>query len=418
MRNQFPGYYKPNEEGFDKLWKNCVFSFDTNILLNVYRYSPQSRERLFDIWQKLNERIWLPHQVALEYHNNRLNVISEQLEPYKELNKLLDEFLKKFDNKTEEYPSRKHSFSSHTDTKEVLKILENAHNQIKDILKTSRSSYPDLLESDSFLDEITQLFDEKVGKPYPEKDLLNHFNEAKNRFNKKQPPGYKDLDKSEPDRYGDVIIWFQLIDYAKSQNKPLIFVIDDEKEDWWRIHQGKTIGPRPELVQEMLEKAHVEFYLYKGAHFLDRAAKFLELEDKPEVVKEAEEIQHQIEQERKSITLNKSALDSIRALHQASASSIASDALSKVAANLDAIRKVTSDSVVRPEALSFSQHLMEHQKLVAVAKSLADATAESQLRVVKIADAYRNELLQRDSPIKKAEDVVLEAFRHSKKDIE
>jgi hypothetical protein len=419
MRNQFPGYYKPTEEEFKKLWENCIFSFDTNILLNVYRYSPESRERLFEIWRRLDDRIWLPHQIALEYLQERLDVISHQSKPYKELQEMLDASSKSFADKIGEF-SRRHSFSSYTDTNKLLKILEDAHSQIKNALNASGASYPDLLESDKFWDDITQIFDGKVGEPYSEEDLSKCFKKAKNRVEQKQPPGYKDSAKSEPERYGDVIIWFQLIDYVKSQKKPLIFVTDDEKEDWWlkHKHKGKTIGPRPELIQEMLSEGGVKFYLYTGDRFLKYAEKFLKLKEEPEVVKEAEEIRHQVEQERKSITLNKSALDSIRALHQASASSIASDALSKVAANLDAIRKVTSDSVVRPEALSFSQHLMEHQKLVAVAKSLADATAESQLRVVKIADAYRNELLQRDSPIKKAEDVVLEAFRHSKKDIE
>jgi PIN like domain len=83
MRNQFPGYYKPSEEEFKKLWGECIFSFDTNVLLNIYRYSPKSRERLFEVWRKLNKDIWLPHQVALEYLQERLNVISHQSKPYK-----------------------------------------------------------------------------------------------------------------------------------------------------------------------------------------------------------------------------------------------------------------------------------------------------------------------------------------------
>jgi predicted nucleic acid-binding protein len=155
MRNQFPGYYKPSEEEFKKLWGKCIFSFDTNILLNVYRYSPKSRKRLFEIWQKLNKRIWLPHQVALEYLQERLNVISHQSKPYKDLHEVLDDASKKFTEKIEEF-SKRHSFSSHTDTQKLLKILESSHNQIKEILNTSSTSYPDLLESDSFWNDITQ----------------------------------------------------------------------------------------------------------------------------------------------------------------------------------------------------------------------------------------------------------------------
>nr|WP_315870943.1 PIN-like domain-containing protein [Trichocoleus desertorum] len=81
MRNLFPGHYKPTENEFEQIWQSCTFSFDTNILLNVYRYTPRSAERLFEIWQKLSDRIWLPHQVAYEYHQERLHVISHQLIP-------------------------------------------------------------------------------------------------------------------------------------------------------------------------------------------------------------------------------------------------------------------------------------------------------------------------------------------------
>ena len=31
-------YYRPTESEFKKLWKDCVFAFDANTLLNVYRY--------------------------------------------------------------------------------------------------------------------------------------------------------------------------------------------------------------------------------------------------------------------------------------------------------------------------------------------------------------------------------------------
>lgn len=203
MRNQFPGYYKPSEEEFKNLWENCIFSFDTNILLNVYRYSPKARERLFEIWQKLNERIWLPNQVAFEYLQERLPVISHQLKPYKELQEVLDDAAKRFTEKIEEF-SKRHSFNSHTDTKKLEKILENAHDKIKKELKASSASYPDLLQSDSFWVEITQFFYEKVGESYSEEDLSKYFKEAEGRFKNQQPPGYQDAKKSETERYGDV----------------------------------------------------------------------------------------------------------------------------------------------------------------------------------------------------------------------
>lgn len=96
--------------------------------------------------------------------------------------------------------------------------------------------------------------------------------------------------KLEPECYGDVVVWFQLIDYAKQENKPIVLVTDDGKEDWWQESHGKKYGPRPELRQEMFSRAQVSFYLYTGDQFLEHAEKFLDLTSEPDVVEEAREV--------------------------------------------------------------------------------------------------------------------------------
>jgi hypothetical protein len=77
-----------------------------------------------------------------------------------------------------------------------------------------------------------------------------------------------------PDPFGDAIIWFQILDYAKSQpqKKPIIFVTDDAKGDWWWIQSGKKWGARPELIAEMREVG-VEFHMYDSSSFMEEAAK-------------------------------------------------------------------------------------------------------------------------------------------------
>jgi hypothetical protein len=396
MRNQFPGYYKPSEEEFDKLWKNCIFSFDTNILLNVYRYSPKTRERLFEIWHKLNGRIWLPHQVALEYLQERLNVISHQSKPYRELQDMLDDASKSFTQKIEEF-SKRHSFSSHTDTKELLKILEDAHNQIKDKLNNSSASYPNLLESDNFWDKITQLFHEKVGEPYATEDASRNFKKAEHRFKQQQPPGYLDANKPEAERYGDVILWFQLIDYVKSEKKPLIFVTDDEKKDWWLKHKGKTVGPRPELIQEMLNDGGVEFYLYTGDRFLDYAAIFLGLEDEPEVAKEAEEVRHEQELGRK-LALSQF-MDSI-------SESMASDEFIKAVSSINSLEKATTDRLsLKPETQAIFHAMKSHRTLME-----SDAWRNLAISLNAIASQSINELTQVGKTISPIADKVKDSF--------
>ncbi|MBD2094177.1 DUF4935 domain-containing protein [Trichocoleus sp. FACHB-591] len=235
MRNLFRGYYRPTKEEFDSLWSNCIFSFDTNILLHVYRYTPKARERLFDILDKLQERIWLPYQVAYEYQEERLNVISQQLKPYSELQKSLDDHLAKFNGILEKY-SKRHSFNDFVDVRQLVRTIERAYKRAKKDLANSYSNYPNLLEQDDFREGLTNLFEGRVGQPYSEENLSKFYKESERRFKEKHPPGYMDAEgnnkKEPPECYGDVIIWFQLIDYAREQKKPLIFVTDDQKEDW------------------------------------------------------------------------------------------------------------------------------------------------------------------------------------------
>jgi hypothetical protein len=79
MRKQFPGYYRPTSADFAQKVKECVFCFDTNVLLNLYRYTPESRENLIKVLQAVKDRVWLPHQVGIEYQRRRIEVLLGQL---------------------------------------------------------------------------------------------------------------------------------------------------------------------------------------------------------------------------------------------------------------------------------------------------------------------------------------------------
>jgi hypothetical protein len=304
MRDLFPGYYQPTEQEFDELWKECIFSFDTNVLLHIYRYSPKTRERLFDILEKLQERIWIPHQVGYEFHKNRLTVISQQSNAYDKIVKILEDNLKiekigniKKDLDTYEKDYKKHSMIEvkkisgdiQTKIKElIIGVIESVKNDLQDL----KENHPDLSKEDIFHNKIIEILNGRIGNPYS--DLLYIYRLAEERFKYSIPPGYEDAKKKPvPDMYGDAILWLQLIDYAKSEKKPIIFVTDDDKEDWWLESGGKTISPRPELVQEMLTEAGVKFYMYSADRFLDYAQKFLHLSEKPEVIEEAREIREQ-----------------------------------------------------------------------------------------------------------------------------
>jgi len=293
IRDLFPGYYQPTEEEFNILWDECIFSFDTNVLLHIYRYSTETRNRLFEILQKIKQRLWIPHQVAYESHKNRINVIYDQAKAYKDIRNILEKNLAIKTLKDQLFKNyKRHPL---IDIKKIISIIEIADNTIETYLKDIEKSQPeyliqdspDFLQIDEIWNQLIDIIDDRVGEPYSDDIYKNKCKEAEQRFKNLIPPGYKDNDKEALDKYGDVILWFQLIDHAICKKSPIVFITDDNKEDWWLKHHGKTIGPRPELTQEMLTKAQVKFYMYQSDTFLERAENYLKLIQKPLIIEEA-----------------------------------------------------------------------------------------------------------------------------------
>ncbi len=64
---------------------------------------------------------------------------------------------------------------------------------------------------------------------------------------------------------------------AKRRNKQVLLITNEMKPDW--VHRnGKVVGPRPELVQEMARDAGQGFHLVDVRTFLTLASQFLEAE--------------------------------------------------------------------------------------------------------------------------------------------
>src|SRR5690242_10763012 len=89
MKESFIGFYRPTEEELADLWKNCIFILDANVLLDLYRYPKEARDDLIGILRKISDRLWVPYQAALEYQENRLIVIADQLKKYQDVRQVI-----------------------------------------------------------------------------------------------------------------------------------------------------------------------------------------------------------------------------------------------------------------------------------------------------------------------------------------
>lgn len=261
MKKEFPEFYKLSEEEIKTLWANCIFVFDANVLLNLYRYSLDTSENLTEILKSLSDRIWIPHQFAYEYQKNRSGVIEEQRIKYNKSVDIIASELEKVRDLQSNYFK--------TPPLDIPLFQEN-------LIKT-KEIYPDCSFEDDTRSQMDSLFDGKVGGPLDDKKKISVMENGVERYQKEIPPGYcdaKEKDKDDPTKtrkFGDLIGWIQMMDKSKEIGKPVIFITSERKEDWWQIVKGKTIGPRFELIREFRGYTAQQFHMYDMKRFLDYA---------------------------------------------------------------------------------------------------------------------------------------------------
>lgn len=263
MKNKLSYYYKLKEDQINAMWLNGILVFDANILLNLYKYSTKTQNKLFQILQEKRNQIWIPYQFAEEYHKNRLNVIYDQETEYEKFINYLSEYSTKLSGKSS------HPFleTPESNLNKMNRIVKKIKKQVDDFKKDNEKWF----EKDPILEKITSLFDGKVGDQYDGKkikDIQNRRGPA--RYKKSVPPGYKDVRK-DYNRYGDLIGWYQIIDMACEKNKDVILISEEKKGDWWNIKNEDIIGPRYELIKEIKNKAGVCFHMYTLDEFLKHA---------------------------------------------------------------------------------------------------------------------------------------------------
>ena len=281
-----------------------MFVFDTNVLLNIYRFTEPTRDLLLDVLDRLSDRVWLPHRVAFEFFENRWEVIFSLHTIYSDL----EEKIGKINQYLLDIQRQKRHPLISLLLEKVAPLLQQAEEAIQQI----SDQHPDYFSHDPLLERLSSIFEGKVGMPFSDKEEKEILEEGKRRYDAKIPPGYKDNVKEGTRKYGDLLIWKQMLSFAKEKKTPIVFVTGDVKEDWWlRIH-GRTIGPRPELIREMRLEAGVGFYMYTADQFLEHARHFLNISAEEEAVQEIRRVQ-QIQQkedflfkEKPQIVLSKS----------------------------------------------------------------------------------------------------------------
>lgn len=322
--------YQITEEKEQKLFKNAYVFFDTSALLDFYYFSDTSRKEIFQkVFKALKNRLWITSQSEYEFFKNREKVFKKPIETYdalrkknknqkdgghiEELGVILKEVsdninsrlfgqlktLKEKTTKNDKHPFLEDQlfvdFDGETKIFEqsFLKYLsdfEQFKKRIEEEIELKKENLTKTLTNDIVLEEFKKYFQTTSSFSYSE--ILKIVVEGEIRYKNEIPPGY--LDEEEKigfQKFGDLILWKEIIAKSRDDRKDVILVINDLKEDWWYYSEKETpIGPRHELIKEIHDESGQHFWMYNINSFLFKSKQFIATNIEDEVINDVKNV--------------------------------------------------------------------------------------------------------------------------------
>lgn len=287
MKNQFFQYNMKKSGAIDNIIKNGTIILDTNALLNVYRFSKDNREKYFEILNAVKDRLFLTYHSVQEFYKNRLKIIYNKSKFKECLQEALIKELTNINNMIENSNFQ----GDKRDSCNLIKYEENLKtslikilNDAKDMINKEINSYEIYIDhsfiyNDIILDKILEIFDGKINNEFTDEELNRIYKEGDERYKNEIPPGYKDIKKSIPERYGDLVIWKELIKISKTQQKDILFVSDDRKTDWCEKFNEYDLGPRKELIKELFKETNQKFHSITTKEFIKHISDLYTIEN-------------------------------------------------------------------------------------------------------------------------------------------
>lgn len=287
MKKIFFEQYPMRDEEIKSYLENGILVLDTNVLLNLYFYTAETKDKMIGVMEKCQERLWMPYQVGWEYFNNR----EDKIEKLRGSCDAISNNVKDAKNRFADLLNKEYIRHPYIVRKELIDLFKNSVKSVEDKLDQLKKVDPDYAKKDVIWEKLEQLYEGKVGNDYPLEKLIFIYEEGAQRYKYKVPPGYGDLKRKEERGprhvYGDLILWKMVIDYSKEKNVDVVLVTEEKKEDWY----VKKRVPRKDLAKE--------FYDESGGHkvLICDQEEFLYLTDKylgtgvgDEAIKEIKEV--------------------------------------------------------------------------------------------------------------------------------
>ncbi|MFJ4911947.1 PIN-like domain-containing protein [Streptomyces sp. NPDC088726] len=299
----------------EPFFTNGLVVLDTNILLSLYEYTESAREEVFTALDSVSRRLWMPHQVGLEFVRGRRRTLESRkvalTDAAKDVNQHLMQAVKsvlaarnvvtKQLAKYGAVPNAGENLETLINDSTVKALLQEYIAALKDQLNALKSQHglpADLTEAnDPILLRVAHMYGDRIGTQPDDAVLRARIEEAVGfRFPNEIPPGYGDLGKGTPVKAaGDFLLWEEVIEHAKSlpaDCRRILLVSNDTKEDWYETRKGAggTQRPWPMLFDEVRARADAELRIETPPLFYAGIKQFLHADLKATTYEEIERV--------------------------------------------------------------------------------------------------------------------------------
>ena len=254
----FEGYRVASEAESRAALTSALVAVDANVLLNLYRYNARTTADLLTIFEKLGERLIVPHQAMREFHRNRLKAIGNPEQATGEARTAFEKSRAGTVRALETWS--KHLAVDEAEVQHLQSDIDAVYQRLQvaiDRTTPDRVHPSTPADEDPVLSRLSALLSGKVLRRPAAETWQALVDEGKERVDGLVPPGYLDAEKG--DQYpegaaGDFLVYAQASHEAKTRQLDLIIVTNDEKEDWWWRRGQDLIGPRQEMTKEFYDR--------------------------------------------------------------------------------------------------------------------------------------------------------------------
>lgn len=232
---------------------DTLLILDTNIIAYLYKLHHGARAEFYN-WTnplKTQNRLAIPAWVANEYFNrvkeNKLNEFTPKSKDPEQVKKSLDDMAKTLSL----YLDDKVLSAIGKSTSDRFTFLNSFKNYVKGL-----DEYLPAFKYSFSPEDIHQEIIENLSGEILKSNIADLCNKASivavSRFEHRLPPAYMDEAKSK-NKYGDLIIWFELLEHSRvnvEKYTKVIFLTNDVKADWVYAPQNvlfETKGERKSI---------------------------------------------------------------------------------------------------------------------------------------------------------------------------